>query len=69
MSQKMFVLDACLSGAGCDVTTMASSMMDTLSLGEGTLTITSWGVELVIPRLTRGIRSCHWWETAWGIRV
>ena len=42
--QKVLILDACHSGAGRDVATMAAPMMDTLSAGKGIYTMTSCDV-------------------------
>jgi hypothetical protein len=43
--QKILILDACHSGAGRDVSTMAAPMMETLSAGKGIYTLTSCGVD------------------------
>ncbi|MHA1566130.1 MAG: caspase family protein [Alphaproteobacteria bacterium] len=43
--QKVLVLDACHSGAGRDVSTMAAPMMETLSAGKGIYTLTSCDVD------------------------
>jgi len=43
--QKVLVLDACHSGAGRDVSTMAAPMMKTLSAGKGIYTLTSCDVD------------------------
>ena len=45
--QKVLVLDACHSGAGRDVSTMAAPMMETLSAGKGIYTLTSCDVDEV----------------------
>jgi hypothetical protein len=42
--QKVLILDACHSGAGRDVSTMAAPMMETLSAGKGIYTLTSCDV-------------------------
>jgi len=43
--QKVLILDACHSGAGRDVSTMAAPMMETLSAGKGIYTLTSCDVD------------------------
>ena len=43
--QKVLILDACHSGAGRDVSTMAAPMMDALSSGKGIYTLTSCDVD------------------------
>ena len=45
--QKVLLLDACHSGAGRDVLTMAAPMMETLSSGKGIYTLTSCDVDEV----------------------
>jgi len=45
--QKVLILDACHSGAGRDVSTMAAPMMETLSAGKGIYTMTSCDVDEV----------------------
>ena len=45
--QKVLILDACHSGAGRDVCTMAAPMMETLSAGKGIYTFTSCDVDEV----------------------
>lgn len=56
--QKVLILDACHSGAGRDVSTMAEPMMDTLSAGKGIYTLTSCDVDEV---------SHEWDEKAQGV--
>ena len=45
--QKLLILDACHSGAGRDVSTMAAPMMETLSAGKGIYTLTSCDLDEV----------------------
>ena len=56
--QKVLILDACHSGAGRDVSTMAAPMMDALSAGKGIYTMTSCDVDEV---------SHEWEEKAQGV--
>jgi len=56
--QKVLILDACHSGAGRDVSTMAAPMMETLSAGKGIYTLTSCDVDEL---------SHEWDEKAQGV--